>query len=91
VLWYTTDAQKNTATAYIDQLTKARTYRNKIVTEVKPAQDFYNAEGYHQDYATRHPDDGYIAVNDAPKVVNLKRLFPALYRDQPVLVGSTQP
>ncbi len=91
VLWYTTDAQKNTATAYIDQLTKAKTYANKIVTEVKPAQAFYNAEGYHQDYATLHPDDGYIAYNDAPKVVNLKKFFPKLYRDQPVLVGSTQP
>ncbi|MEO7039567.1 MAG: peptide-methionine (S)-S-oxide reductase MsrA [Gemmatimonadaceae bacterium] len=91
VIWYTTDAQKNTATAYIDQLTKAKTYANKIVTEVKPAEAFYNAEGYHQDYATLHPDDGYIAYNDAPKVLNLKKFFPKLYRDQPVLVGSTQP
>jgi peptide-methionine (S)-S-oxide reductase len=91
VLWYATDAQKGIAKAYIDQLTKAKTYPNKIVTEVKPAQDFYNAEGYHQDYETLHPDNGYIAINDAPKVANLKKLFPALYRDQPVLVGSTQP
>ena len=91
VLWFTTDAQKNVAKAYIDQLAKAKTYPNKIVTEVKPAQAFYNAEGYHQDYATLHPDNGYIAINDAPKVVNLKKFFPTLYRDQPVLVGSTQP
>ena len=91
VLWYTTDAQKRTATAYIDQLAKAKTYANKIVTEVKPAQVFYNAEGYHQDYETLHPESAYIAINDAPKVANLKKLFPALYRDQPVLVGSTQP
>ncbi len=91
VLWYTTAAQQNTAKAYIDQLTKAKTYANKIVTEVKQARAFYNAEGYHQDYATLHPDDSYIAYNDAPKVVNLKKLYPALYREQPVLVGSTQP
>jgi peptide-methionine (S)-S-oxide reductase len=91
VLWYTTDAQKTTAKAYIDQLTKAKTYTNKIVTEVKPAQEFFNAEGYHQDYETLHPDQPYIAINDAPKVANLKKLFPALYREQPVLVGSTQP
>jgi peptide-methionine (S)-S-oxide reductase len=91
VLWYSSEAQKSTAKAYIEQLEKAKTYTNKIVTEVKPAQEFYNAEGYHQDYATLHPDNGYIAINDAPKVVNLKKLFPALYRDQPVLVGSAQP
>lgn len=91
VLWYTSDAQKTTAKAYIDQLAKAKTYPNKIVTEVKPAQDFYNAEGYHQDYETLHPAQPYIAINDAPKVANLKKLFPAMYREQPVLVGSTQP
>lgn len=90
VIWYTTPAQQQTAKAYIDQLTKAKVYQNKIVTEVKPAQAFYDAEGYHQDYATLHPDDGYIAINDAPKVVNFKRLLPALYRDQPILVGSAQ-
>ena len=91
VIWYTTPAQEHTAKAYIDQLSKAKMYANKIVTEVKPAQEFYNAEGYHQDYATLHPDNAYIAINDAPKVVNFKKLLPALYRDQPVLVGSTQP
>ncbi len=91
VLWYTSAAQQATAVSYIDQLAKAKTYSNKIVTEVKPAQQFYNAEGYHQDYETLHPDNGYIAINDAPKVANLKKLFPALYREQPVLVGATQP
>ena len=90
VIWYTTPEQQRAAKAYIDQLTQAKVYQNKIVTEVKPAQAFYNAEGYHQDYATLHPDDSYIAYNDAPKVVNFKKLLPALYRDQPVLVGSAQ-
>jgi peptide-methionine (S)-S-oxide reductase len=90
VLWYTTPDQQRTAKAYIEQLTKAKTYPNPIVTEVQAAKPFYSAEAYHQDYATLHPDDGYIAVNDAPKVVSLKRLFPTMYREQPVLVGSTQ-
>jgi peptide-methionine (S)-S-oxide reductase len=90
VIWYTTPEQQRAAKAYIDQLTKAKVYQSTIVTEVKPAQAFYNAEGYHQDYATLHPDDSYIAYNDAPKVVNFKKLLPALYRDQPVLVGSAQ-
>jgi peptide-methionine (S)-S-oxide reductase len=90
VIWYTTPDQQRAAKAYIDQLTKAKVYQNKIVTEVMPAQPFYNAEAYHQDYATLHPDDRYIAYNDAPKVENFKKLLPSLYRDQPVLVGSAQ-
>lgn len=91
VLWYTTPAQKTTADAYIAQLTKSKTYSDKIVTEVKPAQSFYNAEDYHQDYETLHPDQPYIAINDAPKVANLKKMYAALYRAQPVLVNATRP
>ena len=41
---------------------------------------FYEAEKYHQDYATLHPNDMYIVINDAPKVENLRKQFPALYR-----------
>jgi peptide-methionine (S)-S-oxide reductase len=37
-----------------------------------------------------HPDSAYIAINDMPKVANLKRLFPNLYRDKPVLVEAAQ-
>ena len=29
----------------------------------------------------------YIMVNDAPKVENLAKTFPATYRDKPVLVN----
>jgi peptide-methionine (S)-S-oxide reductase len=91
VIWYTTDEQQRVAKAYIDQLTKAKTFAHPIVTELQPAKPFYPAEAYHQDYATIHPDDRYIAINDAPKVENLKTMFPTLYRDRPVLVSSTQP
>jgi peptide-methionine (S)-S-oxide reductase len=49
---------------------------------------FYPAERYHQNYATLHPDSTYIARFDLPKIGNLKALFPALYRDEPVLVAQ---
>jgi len=49
---------------------------------------FFPAEGYHQDYAILHPTQPYIVYNDAPKVVNLKALFPDLWRDKPVLVSE---
>jgi peptide-methionine (S)-S-oxide reductase len=51
---------------------------------------FYPAEAYHQDYAFNNPGNPYIAFNDAPKVENLKRIFPALYRDKPVLVADAK-
>ncbi len=82
------DAQKQVAQAYIDQLGKSAVFKAPIVTKLEMSKTFYPAESYHQDYATLHPDQGYIAYNDLPKVANLKSLFPKLYRAEPVLVGS---
>jgi peptide-methionine (S)-S-oxide reductase len=79
-IWYTSEAQKRIAEAYIAQLTRAHAFAKPIVTEVKPLRGFYLAEAYHQDYATRHPDAPYIVYNDAPKVERLKKDLPALYR-----------
>ncbi|MEO6443755.1 MAG: peptide-methionine (S)-S-oxide reductase MsrA [Gemmatimonadaceae bacterium] len=76
------DAEEQQATeAYIRQLMEARTFRRPIVTEVVRLETFFPAEDYHQDYLAHHPDEPYIVYNDAPKLVALKRLFPALYRE----------
>jgi len=83
------DAQQQQVTeAYIKQLNGARVYKDKIVTQVTPLKGFYAAENYHQDYATIHPDQPYIATYDLPKLSNLKTLFPDLYREKPVLVAQ---
>ena len=63
-----------------------RSTRRKIVTELTPLAGFYPAEAYHQDYATLHPDAGYIIAHDLPKIANLKTMFPERYRAEPQLV-----
>ena len=78
--------QQRVADAYIAQLDKAGVFHQPIVTKTKPAQGFYPAEDYHQDFLALNPSYPYIAINDLPKVRNLKRLFPERYRDKPVLV-----
>jgi peptide-methionine (S)-S-oxide reductase len=83
---YSDDTQKNIATAYIAQLTQARTFARPIVTKVDRLKGFYPAEGYHQDYLALNPSNPYIAYNDLPKIENLKRLFPDYYSDHPVLL-----
>ena len=80
-LFYMSDEQKKTAQAYIDELNKAHVFPRPVVTEVVKYKAFYPAEAYHQDYAELHPDEPYIAINDAPKVVNLRKQFPELYKD----------
>jgi peptide-methionine (S)-S-oxide reductase len=79
VIFYGNPEQKRIAEAYIAQLDQAKVFSKKIATQVVPLQAFYPAEGYHQNYATLHPDNPYIVYNDAPKVANLRREFPDLY------------
>lgn len=79
-VFYASDAQRRVAQAYIDQLEAARAFPRPIVTQVVPLAAYYRAEAHHQDYAERHPDDAYITRHDAPKVRDLGRLFPELYR-----------
>jgi peptide-methionine (S)-S-oxide reductase len=81
-IFYANDEQKKIAAAYVAQLDQARVFPNRIVTTVTPLKAFYRAEAYHQDYATRHPDNPYIVYNDAPKVEHLKAQFPTLYKGQ---------
>ena len=82
VVFYGNDEQKKVADAYIAQLNEAKIFKRKIVTQVVPLKAFYPAEGYHQNYAARHPDNPYIARFDLPKVANLQQMFPQLYRNQ---------
>src|SRR3984893_1470776 len=83
--------QARVAKAYIAQLNQARVYNAAIVTKIEPDREFYAAEDYHQDYLTRYPSQPYIVHNDLPKIEDLKRLFPEVYRTDPVLVAAARP
>lgn len=83
--------QAEVARAYIAQLNAAHVFAAPIATTIEPDRPFYRAEDYHQDYLTRHPEQPYIAINDLPKIDELKRLFPDRYRAAPVLVSAARP
>ena len=80
-VFYRNAAQRDAAQRYIAKLTAAKVYRDSIVTEVAPLDVFSPAEAYHQDYLAHHPNQPYIVINDAPKLKELRRQFPALYRE----------
>ena len=82
----TSPAQHKVAEAYIAQLDASHAFKAPIVTKIEDGKRFYMAEAYHQNFLAMYPDNGYIAVNDLPKVANLKRFMPAVYRNDPVLV-----
>ena len=78
VFFHNADQERMTR-AYIDKLTRAKTYSHAIVTQVAELRAFYPAEDYHQNYFDTHPTQPYIVYNDKPKVENLKLKFPGLY------------
>lgn len=84
------DEQAKVAKAYIAQLDAAGVYPGKIVTEVTPYSNFFQAEDYHQDNAyTRKVNPGYLAYFDEPKIQNMKANFAEYWMDKPVLVFAS--
>lgn len=81
-IFYANDEQKRIALAYIDQLNKAKVFPREIATQVGALDSFHEAEVYHQDYLARHPDQPYIVINDLPKVENLRKQLPGLYKEK---------
>jgi peptide-methionine (S)-S-oxide reductase len=78
-IFFATQDQQKISQAYVDQLNQAKLFSGPIVTQIVPMTTFYRAEQYHQDFATQHPDNPYIARFDLPKIKQLQQQFPNLY------------
>src|SRR5580693_1529621 len=78
-IFFSTPDQQRIAQAYVQQLDQAKVFSSPIVTQITPFKAFYRAEDYHQNYATLHPDNPYIATFDLPKIEHLQQQFPNLY------------
>lgn len=79
-IFYKSEEQKRIAVAYVDQLNQAKVFPRPIATQIVALDAFYAAEEYHQDYVEHNPNNMYIVINDLPKVAQLRKQFPELYR-----------
>ncbi|MFM9978445.1 MAG: peptide-methionine (S)-S-oxide reductase MsrA [Sphingomonadaceae bacterium] len=77
-----TPDQAAVARAYMAQTSKSGVWGQPIVTRLESGR-FFDAEAYHQDFAFKNPNHGYIRTWDAPKVAAFKRTFPALWVARP--------
>ena len=73
VVYYHSPAQQEIAKHVISEM--ANVWDAPIVTELSPAETFYKAEGYHQDYFRQNPMQGYCAFIIAPKVAKFRKTF----------------
>ncbi len=72
VIFYHAPSQKKIAEQVIAEM--APLYPNPIVTELKPAGTFHEAEDYHKDYYNNNPDQGYCAAVIAPKLAKFRKM-----------------
>ncbi|MHA4868085.1 peptide-methionine (S)-S-oxide reductase MsrA [Duganella sp. PWIR1] len=73
VIYYQSPQQEAMARQVVGEM--AHVWDAPIVTELAPAQAWYKAEDYHQDYFSQHPLQGYCAFVVAPKVDKFKKTY----------------
>ncbi|MBK7093770.1 MAG: peptide-methionine (S)-S-oxide reductase MsrA [Saprospiraceae bacterium] len=73
-IFYNSEEQKRIAEES-KSIVATKIWDNKIVTEIVPLTDFYEAEDYHHDYFENNPDQGYCRIVIEPKVLKFRKLF----------------
>lgn len=58
-IFYFNESQQEIATDVKNETDRSGVWKRPVVTEIVPAETFYNAEEYHQDYLQKNPD-GYM-------------------------------
>jgi peptide-methionine (S)-S-oxide reductase len=80
VIWFSNDAQKKVAQAYITQIARSHAFRDPIMTQVAVLMGFFPAEQNQQHYVQRNPNDPYVVQNVMPRIQALEQQFPDLLK-----------
>jgi peptide-methionine (S)-S-oxide reductase len=75
VIFYTSPEQEAEAEETIAALNAARAFGEPIVTSVEPAEKFYVAEDYHQEYYDNNATQPYCQFVIAPKLKKFEKKF----------------
>jgi peptide-methionine (S)-S-oxide reductase len=75
VIFYASDEQRHDAERAINDLTAAHAFSSPIVTAIEPAQKFYVAEDYHQQYYAENSSAPYCQYVIAPKLKKFEEKF----------------
>jgi peptide-methionine (S)-S-oxide reductase len=77
VIFYHSPEQAAMAEQVIRELNGEKIWDRPIVTDVKPAETFYVAEDYHQEYFENNAEQPYCSFVVAPKVRKFRQKFAA--------------
>lgn len=73
-------AQKQEAESFIKEINEAHSFGAPVVTEVKPLEQFYEAENVHHNYYARNPDQPYCQFLIDPKLKKVQKKFKELLK-----------
>lgn len=79
VIFYHDEAQRQEAEISVKAVAE-RIWDDPIVTEIVPAEVFYPAENYHQNYYNDNPTNGYCRAVINPKVNKMRSHFAHLLK-----------
>jgi peptide-methionine (S)-S-oxide reductase len=74
-IFYHSPEQKAAAEEVIADLSSKDVFDAPIVTTVSPASHFFMAEGHHQEYFRRNPNQPYCSFVVLPKVAKFRKHF----------------
>ncbi|HKW98790.1 MAG TPA: peptide-methionine (S)-S-oxide reductase MsrA [Bryobacteraceae bacterium] len=77
IIFYLSEEQRAAAEQTIAELSRARIWKDPIVTELRPVAAFYRAEDYHQHYFQNNPRQPYCSFVVAPKLKKFRDKFTA--------------
>ncbi len=75
IAFYKTKNEKDIIESYINYLKINKSFENKIVTEVKPLEQFFYAEEYHQNFENKNPYNPYIINVSLPRLKKFKKKY----------------
>ena len=79
IAFYENEHEKEIIKNYIDVLNLRQIYKNKIVTEIKQIEVFYEAEEYHQNFKKKNPNNPYILNVSNARIKKFKTQYPFLF------------
>lgn len=81
-IFYHSDDQKKKVEDMIEKLNNSEVYQSKIVTEVTPFKNFFEAEDYHKDYYDKNKSANYCKIVIDPKITKLYKEFGDKVKDE---------
>jgi len=81
-IFYHTQEQREAAEKVRDHVAESGFYKNPIITEIVPFEEFYPAEDEHQDYCENNKNQGYCSYVIEPKIRKLLKEYSKVVKEE---------